>query len=61
MDNKVQAHRDAVARYAKSRKAFTIRLEPEEYASIVASAESSGMSIRAFILQAIREKMAKKQ
>ena len=51
------ANKDAVKKYQQARDAFKLRPTKEEGAEIREAAAAAGMSVQAFILQAVREKI----
>ena len=53
------AQKKATEKYLKSLKNIGIRVKPEDYARYSAAASASGMSLRAFVLEAVEEKIAK--
>ena len=57
----LMANKDAVKKYQQSRDAFKIRPTKEEGEAIRAAAAASGTSVQAYILAAVREKIALEQ
>lgn len=47
------------ARYLATQKARSIRIKPEEDEQIQAAAAAAGESVQGYILQAVRERMAR--
>ena len=54
-----EAHKKASYKYNASRDSITIRPEKCTGAAVRAAAKASGQSIQGYILQAVRERMAK--
>lgn len=58
MANKyTEAQKKATTKYLKTLKEVRFRVKPEEYEQIQSSATSKGLSVRAFILQAIQHEL----
>lgn len=58
MSNKyTEAQKKATTKYLQKLSSISIRIKDEEYNEIKAFAESKGLSLRAFILQAIHNEM----
>lgn len=55
------ANKDAVKKYQAKMDEFKIRPSKEEGAAVRAAAAAAGLSVQAFVLQAIREKIAQTQ
>lgn len=56
-EEKRQSHRDAVKRHSAKYRPITIRPTKEQAALIAAAAEQAGMSVQAYALKAVMEKM----
>ena len=56
---KVMANKDAVRKYQAAHDQIKIRPTDEEGAAIRAAAAAAGLSVQAYILQAIRAQMQK--
>jgi predicted HicB family RNase H-like nuclease len=54
-----EAQKRATEKYLKSLKNLSIRIKPEDYERYTSAAEAAGMSLRAFVLEALEEKIAK--
>ena len=53
------AQKKATEKYLKSLKRLDIRIKPEDHERYSSAAEAAGMSLRAFVLEAVEEKVAK--
>ena len=56
-DEKIQSHREAVRRHREKHGNVMIQPTLEEMEAIKEAAASAGLSIRAYVLESVREKM----
>ncbi len=57
-----ESQRKATAKYLANMKTISLRMKPEEHATIKAAAErQNGGSVQGYILQAIRERLEREE
>ena len=54
-----EAQKEATKKYLRSLKSLSIRITEDEYNKYTNAAQRSGMSLRAFVMDAIEEKISR--
>jgi len=54
-----EAQKEATKKYLRSLKSLSIRITEDEYNKYTNAAQRSGMSLRAFVMEAIEEKISR--